>query len=74
MEPSTVGSVRSDDWYISDFGSHETYESWTAKGKKDVLEEALYKVNRILESHEPLPLSDDVEQELDRICRRAREN
>ncbi|GAJ06218.1 unnamed protein product, partial [marine sediment metagenome] len=73
-EPSTVSSLRSDDWYISDFGSHESYESWTAKGKKDVLEEARDKVNRILESHEPLPLSDDVEKELDKICKRAREN
>jgi trimethylamine:corrinoid methyltransferase-like protein len=74
MEPSTVSSVRSDDWYVSDFGSHENYDSWKAKGRKDVLEEALDKVNRILESHEPLPLSDDVEKELDRICKRAREN
>ncbi len=73
-EPSTARSVRSDDWYISDFGSHESYDSWKAKGKKDVLEEALDKVDRILESHEPLPLGDDVEKELDRICKRAREN
>lgn len=72
-EPSTVSSVRSDEWYISDFGSHETYDNWTAKGKKDVPEEARDKVNRILKSHEPLPLSDDVEKELDRICKRARE-
>ena len=73
-EPSTVSSVRSDDWYISDFGSHESYDSWIANGKKDVLEEARDKVNRILESHEPLPLGDDVEKELDKICKRAREN
>jgi trimethylamine--corrinoid protein Co-methyltransferase len=72
-EPSTVSAVHSDDWYISDFGSHESYESWTAKGKKDVLEEARDKVNHILGSHEPLPLSDDVEKELDKICKRARE-
>jgi trimethylamine--corrinoid protein Co-methyltransferase len=73
-EPSTISSVRSDDWYVSDFGSHENYDSWKAKGRKDVLEEALDKVNRILESHEPLPLGDDVEKELDRICKRARED
>lgn len=72
-EPSTVSSVRSDDWYISDFGSHETYDSWTANGKKDIPEEARDKVDRILESHEPLPLSDDVEKELDKICKHARE-
>ena len=73
-EPSTSNSLRSDDWYISDFGSHESYESWIANGKKDVLEEARDKVNSILESHEPLPLSDDVDKELDKICKRARES
>jgi len=73
-EPSTVSSVRSDDWYISDFGSHETYDSWIANGKKDGMEEARDKVNRILETHEPLPLGDDVEKELDKICKRARES
>jgi trimethylamine:corrinoid methyltransferase-like protein len=64
--------IRSDDWYISDFGSHETYERWKANGEKDVLEEALEKVTQILKSHEPLPLDDDVEKELDKICKRAK--
>jgi trimethylamine--corrinoid protein Co-methyltransferase len=73
-EPSTANAVHSDDWYISDFGSHESYDSWIAGGKKDILQEARDKVNRILESHEPLPLSDDVEKELNKICKRAREN
>jgi trimethylamine--corrinoid protein Co-methyltransferase len=73
-EPSTVSSIRSDDWYISDFGSHENYESWIANGKKDILQEARDEVDRILGSHEPLPLGDDVEKELERICKRARES
>jgi trimethylamine--corrinoid protein Co-methyltransferase len=71
-EPSTAASLRSDDWYISDFGSHESYESWIAGGKKDILQEARDKVEHILGSHEPLPLSDDVEKELDKICKRAK--
>jgi trimethylamine--corrinoid protein Co-methyltransferase len=73
-EPSTVSAVRSDDWYISDFGSHETYDSWIANGKKDVLQEARDKVDHSLKSHEPLPLGTDVEKELDRICKRAGES
>jgi trimethylamine--corrinoid protein Co-methyltransferase len=68
FEESTVKAVHSDDWYISDLGSHETYESWQTNGKKDVLEEAHEKVNQILKSHEPLPLDDDVEKELEKIC------
>jgi trimethylamine--corrinoid protein Co-methyltransferase len=71
LEKSTVEAVRSDDWYISDFGSHETYESWKANGEKDILEEAHEKVNQILKTHEPLPLDDDVEKELEKICKRA---
>jgi trimethylamine---corrinoid protein Co-methyltransferase len=72
-EPSTASAVRSEDWYISDFGSHETYDSWVANGKKDILEEAREKVNKILKSHKPMPLGDDVEKELAKICQRARE-
>jgi len=72
-EPSTANFLRSDDWYISDFGSHESYESWIAGGKKDILQETRDKVDHILGSHEPLPLSDDVEKELEKICKRARE-
>jgi trimethylamine--corrinoid protein Co-methyltransferase len=73
-EPSTASALHSDDWYISDFGSHESYESWIANGKKDILQEARDKVDHILGSHEPLPLGDDVEKELERICKRAKEN
>ena len=73
-EPSTANSLYSDDWYISDFGSHESYESWIAGGKKDILQEARGEVDRILGSHEPLPLGGDVEKELERICKRARES
>jgi len=73
-EPSTCSAIRGDDWYISDFGSHESYDSWVAKGKKDVLEEARDRVTHILESHEPLPLGDDVERELNKIRKCARES
>ena len=71
LEESTVRALRSDDWYISDFGFHETYEDWKKAGGKDVLEEAHEKVNQILKNHEPLPLDDDVEKELEKICKRA---
>jgi trimethylamine--corrinoid protein Co-methyltransferase len=70
-EESTVKAVRSDDWYISEIGSHEAYDSWKEKGEKDILEEAHEKVNEILKTHEPLPLDDDVEKELEKICKRA---
>jgi len=70
-EKSTVEAVRSDDWYVSDFGSHETYENWIKKGKKDLLEEAREKVSQILKSHKALLLGEDLEKELENICKRA---
>jgi trimethylamine---corrinoid protein Co-methyltransferase len=72
-ERSTVKAVRSDEWYISDFGSHDTFENWDMGDKKGLLEEAHEKVNHILKTHPLLPLGDDVEKELARICRRAKE-
>jgi len=70
-EQSTASAVRSDDWYVTDFGSHDTYDNWVASGKKDVVEEASDKVQSILTAHEPLPLGDDAEKELAKICKRA---
>jgi trimethylamine---corrinoid protein Co-methyltransferase len=73
-EESTVTAIRSDEWLIPDFGSHETFDSWEEGGKKDILEEAREKVGKIIATHQPLPLNDDVEKELEKICKRAREN
>jgi hypothetical protein len=38
---------------------------------KDILEEAREKVEYILSTHKPLPMGDDVEKELESICKRA---
>jgi trimethylamine--corrinoid protein Co-methyltransferase len=70
---STVKNLRSGEWYISKFGWHSSYEAWSAAGKPTLLEEARDKVQHILEDHEPLPLDDHVERELDLIQERARE-
>jgi len=43
----------------------------TAQGRQ-ILKEAGADVNKILASHEPLPFSKEVEQELDRIQKRAK--
>ena len=68
---STVAGIRGGEWYVSKFGMHDTYEAWEAAGRPTLLEEAREKVNQILTSHEPLPLSEDVERELGRIQKRA---
>jgi trimethylamine--corrinoid protein Co-methyltransferase len=69
---STRAALRSGEWFLSDLGAHQSYERWRASGKGDFLEEARAKVDQILATHEPLPLDEEVEKELDRIRARAK--
>jgi trimethylamine--corrinoid protein Co-methyltransferase len=71
-EASTVEALRSGEWYISDLGVRGSYEDWEAAGRPTVLEDARERVDRILATHEPLPLDEDAERELARIVERAR--
>ncbi|RLC77217.1 MAG: hypothetical protein DRI81_08920 [Chloroflexi bacterium] len=71
-ERSTRKGTRSGEWYVSKFGLHDTYEKWEAEGKPTLLDEARQRVDEILATHEPLPLGEDVERELDKIQERAR--
>jgi len=70
-ERSTVQGIRGGEWYISQLGVHSSFEEWVAKGRPTLLQEAREKVERILKSHQPLPLDADIERELDRILQRA---
>jgi trimethylamine:corrinoid methyltransferase-like protein len=51
---------------------HESYERWRASRKGDFLEEVRAKVDQVLATHEPLPLGEEAEKELDRIRARAK--
>jgi len=70
-EPSTVTAFREGEMYVSRIGWHDSFEAWEAAGMPTLLEEAREKVEQILATHEPLPLDEDVERELDRIQKRA---
>ena len=71
-ERSTSANIRSGEWLIPKLGTHETQQSWVNKGKKLLLAEAREKVDEILLNHQPLPLGEDVEKELDVIYARAK--
>jgi trimethylamine--corrinoid protein Co-methyltransferase len=73
-ERSTARNVRGDEWYISQLGMHDSFEAWDAAGRPTLLEEARDVVNQMLATHEPLPLGEDVERELQRIHTRAQES
>ena len=72
-ERSTVKGIRGGEWYLSQLGWHETFEAWEAAGRPTLLDEVREKVEHILATHQPLPLDEDVERELDRIQKRAQE-
>jgi trimethylamine--corrinoid protein Co-methyltransferase len=73
-EKSTTDNMRSGEWLIPRLGVHDSQESWEMAGKKDVLEEARERVEHLLSTHKPLPLSDEVEKELDNIQKRANQS
>ncbi len=73
-EHTTVRSIRNGEWYLSDIGTHTSFENWAAGDKKDVLSEIREKVDQIIEAYEPLTLGEDVEKELEKICKRASEH
>jgi trimethylamine--corrinoid protein Co-methyltransferase len=72
-EYSTVDGIREGEWYVSRFGVHDTFEAWEATGRPTLIDEAREKVDRILATHQPLPLDENAERELDRIHKRAQE-
>ena len=72
-ERSTVAGVRGGEWYVSKLGVHDTFESWDSAGRPALLQQAREQVGHILTTHQPLPLGEDVERELDRIQKRAHE-
>jgi len=51
---------------------HESYERWQDGGGSIFLEELKDRVDRILTHHEPLPLDEEVDLELNKICERAK--
>ena len=73
-ERSTVRGIRGGEWYVGQLGWHDTFEAWEAAGKPTLLEEAREKVDHILATHQPLPLDENMERELDRIQKRAHNN
>jgi trimethylamine:corrinoid methyltransferase-like protein len=45
----------------------------TPSGRRELFNEAREEVDRILRTHQPLPLDEDMERELERIQKKAKE-
>jgi trimethylamine--corrinoid protein Co-methyltransferase len=72
-KPSTRDAVRSGEWYLERMGVHETYEAWEAAGRPELLSQVREQVEKALQENPPLPLSKEVEQEIDKIEKQARQ-
>lgn len=72
FQRSTRTALRSGEWFLSDLGSHESYEHWRASRKGDFLDQVRERVDQILATHQPLPLDEEVAKELDRIRESAK--
>jgi len=71
-EPSTVSSLRSGEWFLSESGVHASYEKWRSGGSPSCSAALKDEVDQILAHHEPLPLDEDIDEELNKICERAK--
>ncbi len=72
-EKSTAVSMRSGEWLIPKLGFHKTQKAWENSGKRDILDEAREKVDQILKNNKPLPLADEIQDELNWIYKKAQE-
>ena len=71
---STREALRTGEWYISSYGNQILEEHPGALSKPDFLAEIRTKIDSILSQHQPLPLGEDIDKELERIEQRARES
>lgn len=72
-EPSTRRNVRAGEWFLPSLGFRDSWESYLAAGRPDILVQARDRASDLLASHTDLPLGDDVERELQRLAARARQ-
>ncbi len=73
-QPSTIAAIHDGEWYINQMGMAASLEEWQAGGKREIVEDAREKVDNILSSHQPLPLDEEIDRELERIKKKAKES
>ncbi len=69
--PHTAIESRRNFW-ASELFDRNTYDSWLARGGRDIIEIATEKARAILATHHPRPLSDEQMAAMEDICERAK--
>jgi trimethylamine:corrinoid methyltransferase-like protein len=66
--------MRAGEWLIPHLGVHEPQKTWETSGKKAILAEAREKVDQLLSTYKPLPFGEDIDKELEKIQKKAKES
>ncbi|HOE97755.1 MAG TPA: trimethylamine methyltransferase family protein, partial [Candidatus Sumerlaeota bacterium] len=69
--PHTAIESRRNFW-ASELFDRNTYDSWLARGGRDIIEIATEKARAILATHHPRPLSEEQMAAMEDICERAK--
>lgn len=69
---STREALKRGEIYVDGYDLHQSYETWSAAGRQSLVTELREEVRQILKTHQPLPLDESIERELDRIEEHAR--
>jgi len=49
--------------------NRENYDNWSAKGRTDVHERAMERARELVANHQPKPISEQAQKEIDEIIR-----
>ena len=61
------------EWFVPEVADRLTYPEWLATGKKTCIDYAREKMEKILATHKPIPLTPSQEEDIERILEEARE-
>jgi trimethylamine--corrinoid protein Co-methyltransferase len=67
----TKNYLRSGEIFITELAERRSWDEWERTGRSGMAEHAQEKAERLLAEHQPPPLTDDQEKELDRIMQAA---
>ena len=70
-QPHTVKYLRSGEVYVTKLAERGTWEDWERQGRPDMVKRAQQRAQNLLNSHQPLPLDETQEKELQVIYDRA---
>ncbi len=68
----TVDHFRKELWVPGSTWTRDSFEQWMKHGSQNVADRATAEVDRILQTHQPVPMDPDLEKEIDAIVDSAR--